>query len=84
MKSSYYKKAEAEIEAINIEAVNGKFALKYEGIEFDNYIYLYELICKDYHIKRNTTRSKLLINKIDYLIHEMIKENNWQLYKSYK
>ena len=76
MKNNYYKKAEAEIEAINIKTINDKFALEYEGVEFDNFIYLFEIICKDYHIKRNTTRSKLLINKIDYLIKEMIQENN--------
>ncbi|WP_294402953.1 hypothetical protein [uncultured Clostridium sp.] len=66
MKNSYYE-AEAEIEAINIETISNRLVLKYDGVEYGDYIYLFDLICKDYNIKRNTTKSKLLRDKINHL-----------------
>ena len=65
------------VENLNIEAVNDKFALKYEGVEFDDLIYLYELIRKTYNIKKNTARDRFLKDKINFLTKKMLQEN-WQ------
>ena len=70
-------KAVVFVENLNIEAVNNKFMLKYEGVEFDDFIYLYEIIKKEHNIKKNTVVDRFLKDKINYLIKKMLQEN-WQ------